>query len=126
MQGLCTTVLGTAFRIFLRLAYPDGDETIPPPRRVYLAFRPDQPLDDWLVPPICQPTLSSDGRLRGYAWRLGCRHFAHLKLRVTWQDQGACWVFSVDTHDTVRVARDQPDAVLWAQLQQANRRLQEE
>ena len=42
------------------------------------------------------------------------------------QDHGESWVFSVDTHDAVRVEPNHPDAPRWAQLQRANQRLKEQ
>ena len=124
MKGISTALLREACRIFLSLAYPDGEHTIPGPRRVILQRGEDEPLETWLAPPLCQPFMGDD--VRGYAWRLGCRHFPHLKLRATNQDHGESWVFSVDTHDAVRVEPNHPDAEHWAQLQQANQRLKEQ
>lgn len=125
MKGLDTTLLSQACRIFLALAYPDGEASIPAPRRAFLQRSPAEPLENWLAPPLCQP-IQGDSGVQGYAWRLGCRHFPHLKLRVTNQDHGESWVFSVDTHDAVRVEPNHADAPRWAQLQQANQRLKEE
>src|SRR5947207_3248312 len=125
MKGLDTALLRQACHIFLTLAYPDGDGSIPAPRRALLHLSVDAPLEKWLTPPICQPVLG-EGGVQGYAWRLGCRHFPHLKLRATNQDHGESWVFSVDTHDAVRVGPNHPDAPRWAQLQQANQRLKEQ
>ncbi len=124
-MGLSTTLLRQACHIFLSLAYPEGEESIPAPRRVYLHYEADLPVEVWLAPPLCQPFQGEDG-IHGYAWRLGCRHFPHLKLRATNQDHGESWVFSVDTHDAVRVAPDHPDAPRWAQLQKSNQKLKEE
>src|SRR5262249_1087270 len=123
MKGLSTALLREACRIFLAHAYPEGEATIPAPRRVYLHLEDE--LESWLAPPLCQPFHMDDG-VCGYAWRLGCRHFPHLKLRATNQDHGESWVFSVDTHDAVRLEPNHPDAAHWAQLQQANQQLKEE
>jgi hypothetical protein len=125
MQGLSTAHLREACRIFLSLAYPEGEQTIPAARRVYLHYSEDQPLESWLTAPVCQPLVGED-EVRGYAWRLGCRHFPHLKLRATNQDHGESWVFSVDTHDAVRLEPGHPDAPRWAQLQRSNQTLKEQ
>jgi hypothetical protein len=65
------------------------------------------------------------GEIRGYAFRLGSTVFPHLKLQVVGQSDGEL-VFSVDTHDQVRVPLGHPDAAAWAQVQAANRKLKEE
>src|SRR5262249_20000825 len=82
------------------------------------------PLETWLTPPLCQP-VQEEGVVHGYAWRLGCCHFPHLKLRVTNPDQSGTWVFSVDTHDAVRLEPNHPDAPRWGRMQQANQELKE-
>lgn len=124
MTRLDTALLDQACRIFLARAYPGGKASVPPPRRVYLSLGPAAPLEAWLAPPVCQAFRGDDGQ--GYAWRLGCRHFPHLKLRATNPDHGDSWVFSVDTHDAVRVGPDHPDATRWAKLQADNQRLKDE
>ena len=63
--------------------------------------------------------------IRGYAFRLGSSVFPHLKLQVVGQSDEEL-VFSVDTHDQVRVPANHPDAAGWAQIQTANRKLKEE
>lgn len=124
MQGLPTAHLRESCRIFLSLAYPEGERSIPASRRVYLTYGEDEPLGTWVAPPVCQP-FHGDDDVHGYSWRLGCRHFPHLKLRATNQDHGESWVFSVDTHDAVRLEPDHPDAPRWTELQNANQQLKE-
>ena len=73
MRALDTTLLSQACRIFLSLAYPDGESSIPLPRRAFLRRAPEEALENWLAPPLCQPVPGDTG-IQGYAWRLGCRH----------------------------------------------------
>src|SRR3954470_18725494 len=119
MQSLTTALLGRASHTFLKLAYPEGEHTIPPVKRVYLALRPDEELEPLLRPPLGQALLGPGGGVRGYALRLGSARYPHLKLQVTGQADGSC-VFAVDTHDTVRLPPGHPDAARWAELHQAN------
>src|SRR5438105_2129378 len=132
MNGLTTALLGRACRIFLQLAYPDGEDTIPAKRRVYLHLAPDQPLADYLPPApaasgIGQELPASDNRPRGYAFRLGSATFPHLKLQVVDYNGSAC-VFHVDTHDTFQpgLPADHPEAKRWRSLQEGNRKLKEQ
>jgi hypothetical protein len=124
MKGLTSARLGRACRIFLERAYPEGEHTIPPPRRVFLAIAPGQPLEGLLVPPLCRVLPAAGGGVRGYAFRLGSAAYPHLKLQVVGQGDGC--VFSVDTHDTVFLEPGHPDAARWGQLQVVNRQLKEQ
>jgi hypothetical protein len=126
---LSTALLGRACRIFLEAAYPEGPESIPPPRSAYWALPEQQPLDDCLTAggAVCQKL-----REGGFALRLGRAGYPHLKLCVQEVEiNGAAgWVFSVDTHDAFsrekpRPAPDHPDAAPWQELQAANRALKE-
>jgi hypothetical protein len=125
MTGLTTALLGRACRVFLTLAYPEGAHTIPPAKAVYLNVAEGQELDALLGQPICQP-ISSDGRVRGYAFRLGSGTYPHLKLQVVDCDQTGTLVFAVDTHDGLRFDLSAADAERWARIQAANRRLKEQ
>ena len=145
MPGLCADLLGQACRIFLRLAYPSGESGIPATKRAYLDISDEPDWEPLLKPPVCQvlPRLTCLGDpsfdplpgsgkgqeeragIRGYAFRLGSHVFPHLKLQVVGQSDGEL-VFSVDTHDQVRVPLGHPDAAAWAQVQAANRQLKEE
>jgi hypothetical protein len=132
MPGLCPELLGQACRIFLTLAYPGGENSIPATKRAYLGISDEPDLEPLLKPPVCQvlPRLPCIGEpppegIRGYAFRLGSSVFPHLKLQVVGQNDGEL-VFSVDTHDQVRVPLGHPDAAAWAQVQAANRKLKEE
>jgi hypothetical protein len=122
MRRLDTAQLLRATRIFLALAYPEGEHTIPPVRRLDLLLASNQPLETLLSPPICQTQSSPAGESQGYAFRLGSGHFPHMKLQVSLRDDATC-VFSVDTHDAIRVDPDHPEAQRWAHLQTLNRQL---
>jgi hypothetical protein len=125
LNGLCPAVLSDASRIFLKLAYPEGESSIPLAKRAYLDIPPEVSLDLLLTPPICQLLPHPQGGIRGYAFRLGSCHFPHLKLQVVGHGDDLL-VFSVDTHDHIRVDSNHPDAPAWAKLQTANRKLKEE
>jgi hypothetical protein len=125
MKGLTVALLDRACRIFLQLAYPGGEHTIPPPRRDFLRLAPDQPLERVLVPPLCQALPAPGGGSRGYALRLGSANHPHLKLQAVRHDD-TTWLFAVDTHDAIPLEPDHPDAARWAQLRTANRRLKEQ
>lgn len=126
MCGLTATLLGQASRTFLTLAYPAGPSTIPPARRVFLDLAPEQPLEPLLVPPLCEVLRTPQRQPRGYAIRLGSASYPHLKLQVISQDNGASWIFAVDTHDALQLDANHPDAASWRKLQTANRQLKEQ
>jgi hypothetical protein len=126
MKGLTTGLFGQACRIFLTIAYPEGEQVIPPAKHAYLDISPDQPLDKYLTPPVCQPLKNPDGSPRGYALRLGSSNYPHLKMQVIDCDASGTWVFSVDTHDAMRLEPGHPEAERWAQVQEGNRRLKEQ
>jgi hypothetical protein len=130
MNGLTTALLARACRVFLTLAYPGGEETIPANRRPYLRIDPDQPLASLLPPAappdVCQPVRGPGGVTRGYAYRLGSAHFPHLKLQVSHCDQDTVCVFAVDTHDKgLCLPPTHPDYEGAVKLQTANRQLKE-
>jgi hypothetical protein len=125
MNGLTTALLERACRIFLERAYPEGRQTIPPPKSHFLDLDAEQAPETVLVPPVCQPLPPRAGSPRGYALRLGSTVHPHLKLQITDQEGAGC-VFSVDTHDSFSVDPVHPDAARWAELQTANRRLKEQ
>ncbi len=135
MNGLTTALLGQACRIFLTLAYPDGEKTIPEKRRVYMHIPPDGDLAAYLPPgPLAhglgQVLKGEDGTFRGYAFRLGSAGFPHLKLQVTTYEDDTC-VFAVDTHDSFprigdgMLALGDKERDLWTALQKNNRQLKE-
>jgi len=101
MPGLCPNLLGQACRIFLSLAYPEGENSIPVTKRAYLDICFERPLEPLLKPPVCQvlPRRTELGTpvigIRGYAFRLGSSVFPHLKLQVVGQSDDEL-VFSVD------------------------------
>jgi hypothetical protein len=125
LPGLSPTLLGKACQIFLTLAYPEGELSIPGAKRAYLRIPSEGSLEFLLHAPVCQLLARPEGGVRGYAFRLGSQKFPHLKLQIVGQGQGEL-VFSVDTHDQVRVDPKHPDAFAWAELQAANRKLKEE
>jgi hypothetical protein len=125
MKGLTTTLLSRACRTFLTLAYPNGVASIPPAKAAYFDLDPALPLEALLAPPLCQAVPAADGRVRGYALRLGSAHYPHLKMQVIDCDQTGTWVFGVDTHDCLRLEPGHPDYVGWLRLQAANRQLKD-
>jgi hypothetical protein len=137
MQDLSTDVVGKACGIFLRLAYARGADGIPPRKCAYLALPPGQPFADFLraspdAQAICQVLTPKQGG-PGYALRLGCDAFPHLKLKITWlcQHEPGVWVFGVDTHDAFSKdcfcpPADHPEAAAWQRLQLANQQLKEQ
>lgn len=134
MNGLTTALLSRACRTFLTLAYPQGEHTIPEPKRPYLRLDPGLPLESVLPPAraaqgICQPIKGEGGGVRGYAFRLGSATFPHLKLQVIDYDHGTALVFAVDTHDALpRALADpsHPDFDRWTEMQRSNRQLKEQ
>jgi hypothetical protein len=130
MDGLSSEVLGRACRIFLELAYPGGEATIPPKKRPFWDISPAAPLERYLPPQVgpelCQKIGAGSSVKPGLAYRLGCAHFPHLKLQVVRSSQG--WVFGVDTHDNIfpgGLPDSDPEAQAWRQLMSANRQLKE-
>jgi len=135
MNGLTTELLSQACRIFLNLAYPAGEQSIPEKKRAYLNISPDVALTSFLPPApaahgLCQTIKADDGSARGYAFRLGSAHFPHLKLQVTDYNHGAACVFQVDTHVRGKAScaptEGSPDHVAWTTLQKTNRQLKEQ
>jgi hypothetical protein len=125
LRGLTAQLLSQACRTFLSVAYPEGEDAIPPPKRAYGQIAPDQCLEALLSPPVCLPLPAEEGKIRGYSLRLGSSRFPHLKLQVVVQEGTGGCVFSVDTHDQLRLDPTHPDAAGWAQLQAINRELKE-
>jgi hypothetical protein len=130
MEGLTTALLGRACRIFLELAYPGGVATVPAKKRPFCEIPADAPLERYLPPQVgpelCQPVGAAAGAKPGFAYRLGCAHFPHLKLQAVRCERG--WVFSVDTHDHFfpgGLPESDPEAHAWRQLLAANRDLKE-
>jgi hypothetical protein len=126
MHPLPADLLARACRCFLTLSYPGGEDMVPATRRPYLHIRADQPLEPLLTPPVCELLPAVEGRARGYAFRLGSARYPHLKLQATDCDQHGTWVFSVDTHDIIRLPPDHPDAAPLAQLQTLNQALKQQ
>jgi hypothetical protein len=132
MKGLTSALLGRACRIFLQLAYPGGEESIPLKKRPYFRITADQPLETLLPPApaacgIVQVLPPAGARTRGFAFRLGSAAFPHLKLQLIDYDNGSALVFTVDTHDAFLpgLTADHPDAKAWRALQEGNRKLKE-
>jgi hypothetical protein len=124
MKGLTTELLGKACRVFLTLAYPEGEASIALPRRPFSAISPEQPLTVFLeMTAICEKLFDHEGRVRGYAFRLGSARFPHLKLQVSGLENGETCVFSVDTHDGLKCGVPPTEKDAWARIQAENRRL---
>ncbi len=123
MTDLPVALLARASQIFLEHAYPAGDDSVPASKRLYLHIAADQPLAPLLRPPVCQ-TLGKPGEAaRGYAWRLGRDGYPHLKLQAVDCGSDGTWVFTVDTHDTLKFRPGDADAGGWADIQAVNRQL---
>ncbi len=118
------SLLASACRIFLDLAYADGP--VPDGKRAYLELGPADSLDPLLQPPVCE-TLKhqDDGRCRGYAFRLGSSHFPHVKLQTIWHEETRLWLVGVDTHDTITVPAQHPDFPKIREIREKNRHLKE-
>jgi hypothetical protein len=131
MSELTSEQLGRACRLFMELAYPEGECMIPPKKRPYFHLAADAQLADYLPPApsaagIAQNVTVKEGQ-RGYEFRLGSAHFPHLKLRVhSVEHRGkTLWVYAVDTHDAFSRNNysppdDHPDAAAWRTLQEKN------
>jgi hypothetical protein len=131
MERLTTDLLGQACRIFLPLAYPGDEGTIPAKKRCFLQLPAGESMltrltRDPAVGECCQ-VLHKDGKKNALLVRLGCVHYPHLKLKVQClnDDQGDIWVFAVDTHDAFSKTSflppaDHPDRVAWEALQLKN------
>jgi hypothetical protein len=130
MEGLSTELLGRACRIFLELAYAAGEKSIPAKKRPFWDIATGSLLDGYLPPQVgpelCQKIGSAPGCKPGFAYRLGCAHFPHLKLQVVRFEQG--WVFGVDTHDnflTRGLSESDLEVEACRRLMVANRELKE-
>jgi hypothetical protein len=132
MDQVSAALLAQACRVFMRLAYPGGPETVPSRKRVYYDLPTDRSAADFLppaaAPEICQAISTPGNGVVGYALRLGSAGFPHLKLKM--QRMGDIWVFMVDTHDSfsrdsMQPPATHPDAPAWLALQAANRDLKE-
>jgi hypothetical protein len=137
MSGLTTDDVRAACRLFLDLAYPEGEESIPKNRRDFARLPPGLDFPDYQkqnpFSPSCLLILRANNQERGYVLRLGCSHFPHLKMKVQGLDyQGQqVWVFAVDTHDSFapgsfRPPPDHPDARAWTELQDKNAALKKQ
>jgi hypothetical protein len=126
MNGLTTDLLRKACRIFLGLAYPDGESAVPAARRRFWDIPAEQPLAELIgAREVCETLTTPAGALRGFAFRLGSSKFPHLKLQVVNCDSSGNCVFTVDTHDTLYCKVSSAEAAVWAQLQADNRLLKE-
>ncbi|MCI0458313.1 MAG: hypothetical protein L0Z62_15220 [Gemmataceae bacterium] len=135
MIGLTTELLSRACRIFLTLAYPEGEQSIPEKKRAYLHISDDAPLASLLPPAPAAVGLGeilkhTDGTRYGYALRLGSSGFAHMKLQVTEHQAAGLCVFAVNTHDSfphfgTSPPEAHPDFAAWSALQKSNRQLKE-
>lgn len=120
--------LAAACRIFLKLAYPAGRESMPPDRCVYADISADDTIADYLpgsprVEGLCND-LRKKGQI-GYEFRLGSAGHPHIKLKVQRVELKGknLWVFSVDTHDHFhRAARllQGDEAAQWHEFMKKN------
>jgi hypothetical protein len=124
MIGLPPDSLCQACQIFLRHAYPGGEETIPSQQRMYLGEVAGRSLESLLACKLCQPLAHIEGKPKGYALRLGRAGYPHLKMQVVDCDHQQTWVFAVDTHDTGLT--DPHHAQEVADLKACNARLKQE
>jgi hypothetical protein len=127
MKGLTTGQVSRACQIYMNLAYPDGESSVPPAKHGFLNISPEQKLEELLVPPHCQTLTGMGGRFRGYSLRLGSASYPHLKLKMELPDKGAGhhWVFGVDTHDDWCLDPCHPDAPALQRLKKLNQQLKE-
>jgi hypothetical protein len=137
MREVSSELLGRACHVFMKLAYPDGPESIPAKKQLYYQLPADRPVAEFLPPApaaqeICQAICGPGDGVRGWAFRLGSANFPHLKLKLQLIDYNndTTWVFMVDTHDAFSRESPQPpashpDAQAWQALQAANRDLKE-
>ncbi|MBX9679695.1 MAG: hypothetical protein K2X38_13105 [Gemmataceae bacterium] len=125
-------LLSLAAGVFLEKAYPNGFTCIPEWKRERFGrLLSGHSLNDLLPPSAMSHGFCEWLASEGIAFRLGCDHFPHLKLRLTnlGCDDQPLWVFIVDTHDRMlRLCSETllQDADAWAVLQSENRRLKEE
>jgi hypothetical protein len=137
MVPLTTDVVSQACRLFLALAYPGGEDNIPPRKRLLLELPLGQEMLPYLAatPSLkdsCLVVNGQSGSGPSLLIRLGCRHYPHLKLKaqVVDHEQGPVWLFSVNTHDSFSATSflppsDHPDADAWAQMQHDNASLKQ-
>jgi hypothetical protein len=136
MRRLTTDLLGQACQIFLSLAYPGNNGTVPVKKRCFLNLPAGQCMfahlaNDPAVNECCQ-AQGMDGDKQALLVRLGCAHYPYLKLKVQRisHKQGDVWVFSVDTHDSFSKTSfmpppGHPEAPAWMALQMQNAALKE-
>ncbi|HEV3204347.1 MAG TPA: hypothetical protein VGY77_08190 [Gemmataceae bacterium] len=125
MQGLPSPLLAKALRLYFTLAYPDGDDTIPPAKAALLTFSEGPAPETLFVSSLCQTICDGNGIFRGFSFRLGSSAFPHLKMQIIECEKDRSVVFAVDTHDGISLEPGHPDAEKWTHLQAANRRLKE-
>jgi hypothetical protein len=117
-------MLRQALAGFLEHAYASGK--IPESRRKYAAVVDAGSLDEFLAQ-VGAETLepSTPSAPGGFALRVGCEWYSHLKLTVRPFDWDVGFVFGVDTHDALRVPPNSPEEPAIRALQQRNRELAE-
>jgi hypothetical protein len=125
MPNLPPDLLHLACRVFLQFAYPDGK--VPENRQAFSRLLSHEELDSLIEGPLCEliPGLEV-GQYRGYAFRLGCRTFPHVKLQAIWHNEGNCWVFAVDTHDAIPLPGYHPEFKQLQALKAANLKLKQQ
>lgn len=137
MHRLSTADVRQACRVFLDHAYPGGEAAIPQSCHCFYNIASDRPIEEVLPPhpfvgAIGRELRDNQGKLRGFAFRLGSASYPHLKLKIELveRDGGDVWIYSVDTHDafsreSIYPPPDHPDCANWLALQKSNRELKE-
>ena len=130
---LTTQDLSQPCRTFMELAYTQGPNAIPDPKRPYYDIPADGNIADFLPPApqalgICQDLSKLKSGVPGYEFRLGSTDHPHLKLRVQHMELHGrdVWVYSVDTHDRFLQATQHltpAEAEAWKLLVESNRLL---
>jgi hypothetical protein len=138
MHRLTTDLVKEACRIYLAFAYPSGESTVPPRKRLLLEMQAGQEMLPYLeaTPGLkerCQVVTAKNGSVRALLVRLGCAHYPHLKLKAQIIDHKDTteWLFGVDTHDGFSSTNflpppEHPDAAAWMAMQHSNAALKQQ
>ena len=119
---LSAKLLERAFGSYLRHAYSAGK--VPEDRRQYEPADDDRSLESLLALSGVEriPGATPDGA-EGYAFRIGCAWYRHLKMMLQPYDSPPGFVLGVDTHDAFDLPADSPDAAGLKEMQANNRDL---
>ncbi|HVJ83797.1 MAG TPA: hypothetical protein VNC50_22205 [Planctomycetia bacterium] len=118
-----------AMAIFFERAYAGGE--IPANRRTFAELPPGLTLAELLAMPGVQrmPGAENSGvrQSDGFAFRVGNRHYPHMKVLIRSTNESPGYVLAVDTHDEfgcIPLPEGEREAV--AELRAANRKLGKE